>query len=443
MASAVGEPGDGRVIGPVEPADGVWLQDGANSLMVINAVFTVDHLDVGTFRQLWADRVMAAGGGERYPRYRWRVAQIGGRAHWQEDTSFDLTNHIFEVPERGEEAPSTKEKLEEYVGRLASRPLPNDRPPWQLLVVPEFGDGGSAIICRIHHVLGDGIAMVQVLFSIMDSSPEGGAMVLPSVIDRGGKPPNRALLALSASLAGPLVLLRKMLWRPDPAPLHGVALGGEKRVAWTRPIDVALIKEVKKRFGATMNDVLVACVAGAFRRYLEDHAGEVPRQLQVSMPVNVRSSSEELKMDNKFAAVLLSLPIEEREPRARTLETKRRLDALKRSVEPITTYGLVHVMLKTLPQGASRALIDYFANKCTCVLSNVPGPQKPVYLAGRRLRAMLFWVPQRAEVGIGVSIISYDGALRVGIIADSELVSEPGHLARAFETELEELQQAS
>lgn len=441
-ASVVGQRGPGVVVGPVAPADGVWLQDNSTSLMVINSVFTTDQMDIDTFRQLWSDRVLSADGGQRYPRFRWRVSSIGGRPHWQEDPDFDICNHIVEVPETGEAAPDTKEKLEAYVGQLASRPLPNHRSPWQLLLVPSFGDNGSAVICRVHHVLGDGIAMVQVLFSIMDGSAEGGAMVLPSVIDRGGQPPNRALLALSASLAGPLVLLRKMMWRSDPAPLHGIALRGEKKVAWTGPIDIEMVKGVKNRFGATLNDVLVACVAGAFRRYLEDHADEVPRQLQVSMPVNVRSRFEDIKMDNKFAAVLLSLPIDESNARLRTLETKRRLDALKRSVEPVTTYGLVHVMLKTLPQSLSRGLIDYFANKCTCVLSNVPGPQKPVYLAGRRLRAMLFWVPQRAQVGIGVSIISYDGFLRVGVIADSDLISEPGKLTAAFETEFAELQNA-
>jgi hypothetical protein len=161
------------------------------------------------------------------------------------------------------------------------------------------------------------------------------------------------------------------------------------------------------------------------------------------MPVNVRSSSEELKMDNKFAAVMISLPVDVEDPKERTLATKDRMDALKRSVEPITTYGLVNVMLKTLPKGLSQGLIDFFGNKCTCVLSNVPGPQMPVYLAGRKLRAMLFWVPQRAQLGIGVSILSYAGSLRLAVLADTAVMPDPDRLVEAFTEELEALEATS
>lgn len=439
-ASAIGVRGRGELVEPVAGADGVWLQDHPTNTMVINSVFTVDRMDLDTLRQLWMERVMAAGSGQRFPRFRQRVVDAKGRPFWEEDVEFDIARHIYLAPDL-EEKVYDKDDLQRYIGRVASQPLPTDRPLWQFLMIPRFGDDGSAVVSRLHHVLGDGIAMVQVMFSMMDSGPEGGGMVLPAVVDRRGKAPNKVLMGLKAALAGPAILGRKMLWRTDPAPLHGPELSGEKRVAWTGPLDLDLVKEVKNRFGATLNDVLVASVAGAFRRYLEEQ-GEEATQLQVSMPVNVRSSSEELKMDNKFAAVLLSLPLDIRDPRERTLATKERLDALKRSVEPVTTYGLVRVMLKTLPESWSRELINFLGNKCTCVLSNVPGPQKPVYMAGHRLRAMLFWVPQRARVGIGVSILSYDGTLRLGVIADRALIADPAQLVAAFEEEFRELKGA-
>jgi len=439
-ALAIGVRGRGALVGPVAGADGVWLQDHSTNTMVINSVFTLDRMDLGTLRELWMERVMAAGGGHRYRRFRQRVVDLKGRAFWEEDADFDISRHIILAPDL-EEKTYEKGDLQQYIGRAASQLLPTDRSLWQFLLIPDFGDGGCAVVSRVHHVLGDGIAMVQVMFSIMDSSPEGGGMVLPAVVDRGGKPRNKFLLGLEASLAGPAILGRKMLWRADPAPLHGPQLSGEKQVAWTEPLDLDTVKAVKNRLGGTLNDILVACVAGAFRRYLEEN-GERATQLQVSMPVNVRSSAEELKMDNKFAAVLLSLPIHIRDPRQRTLVTKARLDALKRSVEPVTTYGVVRVMLKILPSSWSRALIDFLGNKCTCVLSNVPGPQSPVYMAGHRMRAMLFWVPQRSRVGIGVSIFSYDGKLRLGVIADRALIPEPSRLVAAFEEEFHELEAA-
>lgn len=426
---------------PVAGADGIWLQDRDENLMVINSVFTIDKMGVGDLRELWMERLMGEPGNYRYPRFARRIVEVGGRPHWQDDPSFDVARHIVEVPEDGPDGPmpDTKEKLQDYVGRLASQPLPNDRSPWRLLFVPRFGDGGSAIISRIHHVMGDGIGLVGVLFSLMDTSPTGGQLV-PTVVDRGGKPPNKLALGATAALAGPAILAKKALWRKDRSGMHGPTLGGEKRVAWTPPIPVERVKTLKNHFGCTLNDVLVSCVAGAFRRYSERHDGDAMAQLQVSMPVNVRSASEPPSMGNKFAAVLLSLPVDLEDPLERLAETKRRMDRLKRSVEPFSTYGIVKVTLATLPFAVSRRLLDFYADKCSCVLSNVPGPQEALYLAGRRLRAMLFWVPQRSEIGIGISILSFAGELRLGVLADTVLVPDPSELVAAFEAELDTLE---
>lgn len=432
---ATGQQGTGS-LELVAGADGVWLQDQDTNLMVINTVFTIDRIDVETMRQVFHDRLLGTPGAFRYPRFGRRIVRRGGRYYWQDDPEFDIARHIILAPVLEEDAAALddKEKLQTYMGGVASTPLPDDRPLWQVQVIPQFGDDGSALIVRTHHVLGDGIAMVQVLFELMDSGPEEGRVV-PAVVDRGGKPPNKLLLGAHASLAGPGILARKMLWRPDRSEVHGPSLGGEKRVAWTPPIELEMIKGIKDRFGATVNDVLVACVAGAFRNYGLSR-GENLDQLQVSMPVNVRSRADKLTMDNKFAAVLLSLPVGVDDAVRRIAETKARMDRLKRSVEPVATFGIVNVMLKTLPFSWSAGLIDFFANKCTCVLSNVPGPQKPLYMAGRRLRAMLFWVPQRATVGVGVSILSFDGSLRMGVLADTRLIPDPTALVTAFEEEV-------
>ena len=416
-------------------ADGVWLQDSPANLMVIQSVFTVDRLDLLTFLELWNERVMQAGGGRRYPRFTQRVVTVGRRAYWQEDPEFDLRNHIF-VPEEAAEL-DTKEKLQDYIGRLASEPLPDDRPRWQVRLIPEFEDGASAFLVRIHHCMGDGIGLVPIIFSLLDASPEGGGMVMPAVLDKGGKPPSKALLGLRALAAGPFLLAQKFLWLADRNPLHGPELGGTKRVAWTGPLDLTLVKEAKNRLGATVNDVLVACVAGGLRRYVEGRGG-VLRRLRVSMPVNMRSRHEKLRMDNKFAAVLLTLPVAAG-AREQIDATQRSMNRLKRSIEPVFTFLTVNLMLKALPQAVSRWLIDYLANKCSCVLTNVPGPQEPSYLAGRRLRAMLFWVPQRAKIGVGISILTLAGTVRIGVIADAALVSDPELLVQAFEEEIRSL----
>lgn len=405
--------------------------------MVINSVFTLDRIGIEELRRAWMERLLGEPGNYRYPRFAQRIVEIGGRPHWRDDPEFDIARHIFTIPEpdSGEAVLDDKEKLEDYVGRLASKPLPSDRPLWQLQLIPSFGEDGSAVVFRIHHVMGDGIGLVGVLFSLMDSGPKGGQL-MPAVVDRGGKPPNKWLLGASAAMAGPVMLAQKAMWRRDRSGLHGPSLGGQKRVAWTPGLSVARLKAIKNHYGTTLNDVLVSCVAGAFRRYSEGRDGEAMGQLQVSMPINVRSASEPPTMDNKFAAVLLSLPVEVADPFARLNETKRRMDRLKRSVEPFATYGVVKVTLASLPFGVSRRLLDYYANKCSCVLSNVPGPQESPWVAGRKLRSMIFWVPQRSGIGIGISLLSFAGELRMGVLADTVLIPDPRQLVAAFEHEL-------
>lgn len=423
---------------PVAGRDGVWLQDAPHNLMVINSVFTVDRLEREVLRDLWDERVMKAGGGSRYARFSRKIVYRGERAFWQDDPAFDIDRHIVLAPPLAEDplALASREKLQVYVGEQASRPLPADRPLWQLQVVPDYRDGKSAVIVRIHHVMGDGVSLVPILFSLMDPE-KGGEKTLPVA----GKKAT-AWHVTAAVLAGPFLLAQKFSWRRDRSVVHGPALSGTKRVAWTDPIEVDLIKKVKNTLGATVNDVLMACVSSAFERYVARRGGAPMRKLRVSMPVNLRPLEEEPRMENKFAAVMLDLPVGFADLRARVAATKRRLDALKRSPEPLFTYGTVRLLLKTLPAGLSRFLIDFLANKCTCVVSNVPGPPSPVYLAGRRVRAMMFWVPQRSGIGIGISMLSFTGELMVGAICDTEVVDDPRLFMECFSDEFRSLRES-
>ncbi len=423
----------------MRPQDGMWLQDTAQNLMVVNSVTTLDRIDLESLRSLWDERVMQLDAGRRFPRFRWRVAQDRRGVFWQEHLDFDLTQHVVESPQADEI--DSKEKLQDYIGSIASKPLARELPLWRLELIPEFVEGISAIIFRIHHCMGDGIALIPLLFSLMDrDNPAIEAFANPSVEVGAGKS-GRSKLAVNAmaSLAGGPVLLGKALALRDNSSMHGPECGGEKRVAWTEPVDLGLIKAAKTAFGATVNDVLMACVAGAFQRYAETHDGETLDRLRVSMPVNVRWPTEPLKMENRFATVLVKLPARVADLRQRVLATKQRMDRLKRSVEPVVMFGAQNLLLYTLPSKIGRRLVDFFGNKTTCVLTNVPGPQYPLHVEGRRVRAMVFWVPQRGKIGIGISVLSFDGSVRVGVIADTALMPNPSALVAAFEEELQDL----
>jgi diacylglycerol O-acyltransferase / wax synthase len=427
--------------------DGVWLQDSINNPMIINAVYILDRLDVGTLRRVFRERILEAGGGERYDRFAKRVVSVHGRYYWEKDGEFDVARHIVAVerPDVGDEL-----DLERYLGEVAAQPLPGDRPLWQLQLL-DLGEGTSALVCRLHHCLGDGIALVPVLFELVDPHPpdhpepgEDGSETAEGV-ERGKVAETakagygRFSVKAAAALAGPYVLVEKALRRKDDNVLRGEVLSGSKRVAWSPPLEVERVKAVKNALGATVNDVLMTAVAGAVHHYDQLHGAGELGSVRASMPVNIRPPGEPYRMENRFAAVFLELPVGVDDPLARLREIKRRTDRLKRSVEPLVMFGAASLLLKVLPQALSKPIIDFYANKCTCVLTNVPGPQEPLYLAGRRLRHLMFWVPQRADIGVGISIVSFSGWVRVGVITDAALVPDPQTLVDGFVREFDAL----
>lgn len=419
----------------VAARDAIWLQDNASNLMVINAVFITDRLSVDQVRDAFRRRLLEAGEGRTYARFRHRVAWVDGQPWWEDDPDFDLARQIIPAPEP---IPNT-EALRQFVAREAARPLPDDRPRWQLQVASDFEDQGTAIVGRLHHSIGDGVSLVAAIFALMEEEIPTTTAERRALRPAAGVPKRNWATALAIPLAAPGVLLRRMLWPADRHALHGPALAGEKQVAWTEPLDMDIVRNAKSRLGATVNDVLMACVSGALSRFLGRHGGELVRELHVSMPVNIRPPSAPLELENRFAAVPLQLPAGIEGLADRVGAVKARMDALKRSVEPIVVYGIQGALLRLLPQGMSRGLIDFLANKCTAVVTNVPGPQGIVRLAGRRVRSMVFWVPQRARIGLGISVLSFSGKVQVGIIADRRLVPKVDELVRDFEAEFDVL----
>ena len=423
----------------VSSNDAIWLQDSDTNLMVINAVIITDQLDVVTLRKTFQERIFEGPEGERFERLRCRIISRGPLNYWEADPDFSLARHI--LPVRGKKLRSLKE-VQNYVGKRASRKLAEDRPRWEIQVIEKFEDGATALLIRIHHSIGDGMALVSLMFALMDES-----WVRTDGMAKGSVPPPAGLMtplqlllrAVAIPLSAPSVLLRRLAWFADSSHLHGPELSGEKRVAWTAPLDLAVVKKAKDLVGATVNDVLMASVSGAFSTYLARKGAASPARFLVSMPVNVRHPGMPLRCENKFAAVPLELPASAPHTSHRILAVKESLDRLKQSTIPLVVYGLQRALLSFLPEIVSRTLIDFLANKCTAVVTNVAGPAHDIALEGRKVRSILFWVPQRAQIGIGISILSFAGKVQVGVIADKALLPDPAHLVEAFEEEFEDL----
>jgi WS/DGAT/MGAT family acyltransferase len=447
--------------------DALWfhMEEPANLMMITAVLWFEGRLDFGRLQAVVRERLV-----ERYPRFRQRVVMGRlGAPHWEESPDFDLDAHLsrLRVPPPGDRA-----ALETLVGQWMSTPLERSRPLWQFHVL-EGAEGGDVLLCRLHHCLADGIALARVLLTLTDE--EGAEEGVASDLRESSRAPGDGLvkwmrrarvvagtartvlrkgaeLAAEPILAGDLVrqgargaaALGKLLVIPqDPrTPLRG-PLGLEKRAAWSDPVPLERVKAMGRALGGTVNDVLLAAVTGALRRYLE--ARDVsPEDVHALVPVNLRPLDEPVprELGNHFGVVFLRLPVHLEEPRRRLLELARRMGEVKRSPEAVLTFGALEV-LGYAPAAVERELVDVFGSKATLVATNVPGPREAVSLAGTKLGGLTFWVPQAGHLGLGVSLFSYAGQVTVGVAADAGRMPDPHELIRAFHDEVEALAGAS
>jgi len=214
-------------------------------------------------------------------------------------------------------------------------------------------------------------------------------------------------------------------------------LGAAKAAAWSAPIDLGMLKRVAGELDASVNDVLVGVIAGALRRHLVDH-GDQPHDLHIYVPVDLRRGGPVApELGNRVGLVQLKLPVSLPDPVARVREVHRRMTRLKAGGQAASTYAILSIV-GALPSWANRLAV-WVGVRSSAAVTNVPGPARPVYLAGARLSRLAFWVPQVGGVGLGVSIISYAGEVTIGVAADRNIVPEPGRLVDAVEAEIADL----
>ncbi len=408
---------------PLSGTDNFWLRAGEPAnLMQINAILALDGpLDGERVRRLLSERLL------RFRRFRQRIVvrRPGARGRWEPDPDFDLNRHFLHqrLPE-----PADRGLLRELVGELMATPLPAGRPPWQIHLIADC-EGDAVLVCRFHHSLADGFALLHVMLSLT----AGDAESLPSSSVAGRHRPLglwRRIARLGPALAHLLRL------DSESGTLLRQPLGVAKRVAWSRPFAVADVKATGAAAGATINDVLMAALTGALRHYLEERGEDAgARHLRAVVPVNLRLDRDPNELGNDLGLVFLELPIGEASPGGRLRAVKARMDRLKRSAEAFIVAFLLRVAGRA-SAGVQRLLLRYFASKVTLVVTNVPGPRKRRTLAGQKIRSILFWVPQSSSVGLGISIISYAGEVRIGVASDAGIVPEPQRLADLFEREL-------
>jgi WS/DGAT/MGAT family acyltransferase len=212
-----------------------------------------------------------------------------------------------------------------------------------------------------------------------------------------------------------------------------------KKATWSRPLPLSDIKAIKNVTGGTVNDVLITAMTGGLRRYMLLRNEEVDGvDFRATVPVNLRTPEEMGELGNKFGLVYLKLPVYIEDVQERLQEVSRRMTALKNSSEAAVALGILSGIGMT-PADVQQQLVNMFGAKATAVMTNVPGPPMPLYLAGAKITSIMFWVPQAGRVGLGISIMSYAGNVWLGVVTDAGLVPDPDQIIEGFYAEYEAL----
>jgi WS/DGAT/MGAT family acyltransferase len=450
--------------------DAAWLRmDRPGNLAQIAGVMIFDTpIDRARLIELVHERLLV------YDRFRQyvRLPLLGlGLPRWEFDPNLDLNYHL---PQVNLPTPAGQLELQRLVGDLMSQPLDRAHPLWRFYCVENY-QGGCALVPVLHHCIADGLALVQVLLAMTDPQPEasvfqGPASSVQATENRSGVAPFRplaqlldittslartaareALLAVSeparvtqvASLGALSVnaASKLLLTGPDQKTVINGACGVEKRAAWSAAIPLGDVVRVGRALRGTVNDVLLATAAGALRRYMEQRGQDVTGvNVRAMVPVSIRAAKDSNKLGNQFGLVILSLPVGVRDPLQRLQVLKRRMDDIKDTPEALVAFGVLNLLGLT-PQQIERIMIDFFAAKVSAVMTNVPGPRKPIYLAGQHLNSLMFWVPRGGDIGLGLSILSYAGNVYVGIATDVGLMPDPQAIVDAYHAEAADLLQ--
>jgi WS/DGAT/MGAT family acyltransferase len=405
------------------------------------------------------------------PRYRQRIARIplSGHPVWVDDPHFNLHYHLrhTSLP-----APGDERLLKRLAGHVMSLRLDRSKPLWELWVVEGLAENRFALITKTHHCMIDGVGGAELMTATMGTAPRttvpkakrwrarpapgrldfalgelrrnlGGGLAALRAAQRAVAHPLDAARAVGGGLESLGEALASSLHRASPTTLNA-EIGPHRRFDWLR-FDLAAVKDVKNQLGGTVNDVVLATVSSALRRFLRARGEDVARlDFRAMIPVNIRTQDESGLPGNRVATVAARLPLDERDPKKRlqrVIETTRAIKASRQAhgveiLEEISELGLTALF-------AQLARLTARSRPFNVVVTNVPGPQFPVYLLGAPMLAAYPLVPLYRNQALGIALFSYDGGLFWGLNADWDLVPDLHDLTEALALEFEALRKAS
>jgi WS/DGAT/MGAT family acyltransferase len=407
------------------------------------------------------------------PRYRQRVAEVPGHVAnpvWVDDPEFDITYH---VRRSGLPRPGTEAQLMDLVSRVTSRSLDRDHPLWEAHLVEGLADGRVAVITKTHPALVDGLGAVEIGQVLLDVQPDApapeptewrpqppptGTQLFVQALDEYARRPSsvvdtvrgavtdvRATAGRLSGVAGGLLrTARSTLLSAPNSPLN-VPVGRQRRVTLARA-DLADIKRIRRSGGGSINDVLLTVVTGALREWLLSRGQPVVAGTSVRALVPLSLQDSDGGGGNRVSSFLVDLPVGEPNPRVRLTRLSFAMGGIAQHGQSVGADSLIaltgfapptlHAMGARAARGLSRRLFNL-------VVTNVPGPQVPLYAAGGQMLEVFPVVPLARGQGLSIGMTSYDGRVYFGLNADLDSVGDVHVLADLIEQEVADLVEAA
>jgi WS/DGAT/MGAT family acyltransferase len=408
------------------------------------------------------------------PRYRQKLAFVPlgqGRPKWVDDPSLNLNYHVRHtaLPEPGGE-----EQLRALAGRVFSQQLDRDKPLWEIWLVDGVEGDRFALLAKTHHALVDGISGVDIVTVLFDTQPEPAApprpqerwlprplpsraqllaeallerATMPGEVARSVRALFRAPRQIAQSAVDSLAGVGAMAWaglNPAPACPYNRPIGPHRRFTWVRA-GLSDIKAIKNALGGTVNDVMLATVAGALRHHLRRRGIKTEGlELKAMVPVSVRTDLERGALGNRVAAMMVPLPVWCEDPVERLRVVSESMGALKDGGQAVGAEVITQLSGFAPPTVMSQAArLSSRQRLFNLVVTNVPGPQFPLYLLGRELIEAFPMVPLAKNQGLGVAIMSYNGHINFGLVGDFDVLADLDDLAGDMAVSLAELGEAA
>ncbi|XP_068618726.1 uncharacterized protein [Battus philenor] len=372
-----------------------------------------------------------------------------GWFYWSNNPKVDLDEYVKVLNVGSDKQFLSKEDLECVMTELSHQPLPlDDEGLFQIFVTKETleekvtNKENHVIIFRIHHSVGDGVALIEFLCQALADTVANDQSTI-NISRSNYNTPSNLLDKVKEIFSAPICFVDGILRKPDEHSLHGPSLLGEKLFTWTDPDEdlFQMIKDIKQHKGLYFSDVLATSLSSGLRNYFSKTMDHIPEDVAVILPIRspnlVRPrTNNEITFNNNFMVTIIDLPTKEKRP---INEISRRYNLIRKSVDPMVNHYFLKVCY-LLPHQILRPIFK--SSQATLTFSNMPGPESLSICGGNLIKSLVFFIPNKGSTGLGISALYYGGVLRFAAMADANIVPSTEHLSiilNAMEDEIRQM----